>query len=475
MAVLVIDVGSSSVRALIYEAADGGGTLSILDHTAKPYRFDAGPDGMSQVDADALRDMVERCIDRVLTPDVHVVGLDTFAGNLLAVDAHNVPLTPVYTYADTRSAHDAAVLRQQVDPAAVHERTGCLIHPAYSPAKLRWLRRTQPQVFARAARFVDFGTYLLTQWFGAAPVSTSLAAWSGLLDTAAMTWDAHWYAVLHLQPRHIPALADFDKLLAGLRPQYAARWPALRTVPFTLPLADGAAASVGLGCTDPSRVALSLGTTAALRAVTPHLHRPPAGLWRYCIDSRRYLVGGATTEGGSVAAWARATLSLPDDWEQHIARREPDAHGLTFLPLLAGERSPGWQADASGVFAGLRVSTTALDMMQAALEAVALRLAAVADQLTGITPADAPVIASGGALSPLWAQIIANALNRPLHIAAAPEITARGTALLALEAIGTPQDAPPAVAHVAVPNPDHVALLRAARVRQAALYRRFYG
>jgi gluconokinase len=151
-----------------------------------------------------------------------------------------------------------------------------------------------------------------------------------------------------------------------------------------------------------------------------------------------------------------------------------DGHGLTFLPLLAGERSPGWSANATGAIIGLRLSTTPLDILQAALEGVALRLALIARQLGDL--AGAAVIASGGALasSPTWTQIIANALNCPLHLTAESEITARGTAILALRSLGKDglNDFPPEISAVINPQPEGVAALRAASARQVELYRK---
>src|SRR6185312_3584306 len=106
---------------------------------------------------------------------------------------------------------------------------------------------------------------------------------------------------------------------------------------------------------------------------------PPRGLWRYRVDRRRSLLGGATSEGGNVYAWCREVLRLPDDdaVEAALRARTPDTHGLTVLPFLAGERAPGWRGDRRAAITGLSLDTTALDVVHAALEAVALRLALV--------------------------------------------------------------------------------------------------
>jgi gluconokinase len=478
--ILVIDIGSSSVRALLFDAQAQLVPGAVV---ARPHAFLREPSGASIIDARELRVRVESCIDDLLThpaaASISAVGMDTFVGNVLGLDAAGSPLTPVFTYADTRSAEDAARLAAEVDSDTNHQRTGCLLHSAYLPAQFTWLRRTQPNLFAAVTRWTDVGTYLYESWFGSARESYSVASWSGLLNRADLSWDAEWLARLELSPAALPHLGDIDHLQTDLLPAYAERWPQLRDALFCLPVGDGAAANVGAGCVTPSHVALTVGTTAALRTITdtrlPHV---PSGLWSYRVDAKLHLIGGATSEGGSVFRWLNETLALGDAaaFEAELARRPADAHGLTLLPLFGGERSPGWAADATGVIVGLRFSTTPLDILQAGLEAVALRLALVAEQLESAAP-NAQFIASGGAVvaSPVWAQIITNALNRPIHVTEENELTARGTALLVLRAMaGTALDAyPPTIARVLEPQPQAAAALAAARVRQVRLYKLF--
>jgi len=138
-----------------------------------------------------------------------------------------------------------------------------------------------------------------------------------------------------------------DTATPGLRAPWASRWPALARVPWHPARGDGACSNVGSDCWGPGRIALNVGTSAALRVVLPEPLGPhaatPWGLWRYRIDSTRALVGGATSEGGNVPAWCRKVLALPTDeaaLEQAIAAVPPDGHHLTALPFFAGERSP---------------------------------------------------------------------------------------------------------------------------------------
>lgn len=480
MSILVIDLGSSSVRALLFDdqAQAIPGAVSSRKHD-----FTTTPPGAAVAAADTLRSLTEDCIDHILTHpaavDIQAVGMDTFVGNLLGLDQAGRPITPVYTYADAQSAGEVRYLRPLVDEVAGHQRTGCLLHPAYHPPKLHWLQRTTPDAFAQVHEWLDIGTYLYRCWFGDAPCSYSVASWSGLLNRDTLAWDAGWLNLLGLSPTSFAPLTDYTPPLLGLIDDYTQRWPDLADVPFFLAVGDGAAANLGVGAVSPASMALTVGTTAAIRIVTT-AKSPivPDGLWGYRVDADHHLVGGATSEGGNIFQWAVNTLRLDDDFdlEAYLQQATPDGHGLTALPLLAGERSPGWATDATGSFVGLRLSTTPLDMLQAALEGVAIRLGIIADQLAPLAEVGAQVYAGGGAVaaSPAWTQIITNALNRPLHLVAEPEATARGVALLVLCALNQIplNQYPPQIAQTFHPQPQSVAALRAARARQIAMYER---
>lgn len=118
---------------------------------------------------------------------------------------------------------------------------------------------------------------------------------------------------------------------------------------------------------------------------------------------------------------------------------EPDAHGLTVLPFMAGERSPGWAGNARGTIHGLSLATTPLDILKASLEAVAYRVAIVFELLRPLLLAEPQVIASGGPLlrSPSWLQIMADTLGRPVAVSEVQDSKSRsscGYSDLAIEA-----------------------------------------
>jgi gluconokinase len=188
-------------------------------------------------------------------------------------------------------------------------------------------------------------------------------------------------------------------------------------------------------------------------------------------------MGAAFSDGGLVYAWLTRTLLLPpaEALEQELARREPTGDGLLFLPFLAGERSLGWNPDATAAFAGLRLDTDPIEMARAALEAVALRFALAAQRLREVFPQTKEILASGGALghSPAWAQIFADALGQPLILAEEPEASSRGAALLAMEAAGLRSEDEEAQARLGrafTPDPKRQVRYQEALARQQELY-----
>jgi gluconokinase len=479
--VLTLDIGSSSVRTLLY---DGRGRQVAGAGAHEPYELTTTRDGASEDDPEAAVARVCRCLDTLLAQigpaarQIGAVAISSMASTFIALDGDGRPLTAVSTYADTRNAEDAGALRAQLNEGQIHERTGCLLRTSYWPARLAWLRRTRPELWIRARGWASLGEYLELRLFGRRRVSHSLAAWGGLLNRHTLAWDAGLLQAVGIDEEQLAPLADVAEPLVGLAQPFATRWPALTGVPWFPAIGDGAAANVGSGCVDASRIALTVGTTGALRVMSARVPQIPAGLWVYRLDRQAALLGGATSEGGNLYAWLRGALRLDGDVDVALGALPPDGHGLTLLPFIAGERSPGWAGDAKASIHGITLDTAPHEILRAALESVAYRFALIAE---GLASAGAgQIIASGGALlrSPVWMQIIADALGRPLVASAEPEASSRGAALLALRslgAIGALGELPAAEGAAFTPNPAHTSIYLGARARQVRLYEQLIG
>lgn len=470
--VLALDIGTSSVRAGLY-GEDG---RSLPGAAARlPHQVRYLPDGGVEADPDILLALVETAIERSLQASpgpVAAVGISCFWHSLLGLDADDRPSTPLLLWADTRSAADAREFARRVNPAAVRARTGCRPHSSYLPAKLLWIRRAHPDRWARTRRWLSFGEYLTLRLNGEVVASESMASASGLWDQSARRWDPEVLEAVGLAGGTLPPVADLTAV--PLRQQPAGRWPALAGTPWLLPAGDGACNNLGSGATQADRVALMIGTSGAVRRMcTGGPWTVPPGLWQYRLDGRRGLVGGALSNGGNLHQWLLDALRLPaGGLDEALAALPPAAHGLVFLPLLAGERSPGWEPGAFGAVVGLREATTPLEVLRAGLEGVAVRFAALVAELGGART----LIASGGGIwnSGAWAQILADAVGGDLQCCAEPEPSSRGAALLALEACGRVPDAGALdvpLGAVVRADPARHACYERLRTRQERLYR----
>lgn len=489
-AVLALDIGTSSTRAILFDAQGD----KIGDVAQIAYAQSTTPDGGVETDADALLERTAQCIDALLkTTNAQIVAVaaSCFWHSLMAVDAQNQALTPLFSWADNRAAPWIPALRATLDEDETHARTGCVFHTSYWPAKLLWLHHTKPELFTSSTRspirWIGFGEYLALKWCDNARISLSMASGTGLFHQNNCDWDDATLAALPIGRDNLSPLCDANESIGNLKAELQSRWPQLKSAKWFPALGDGACSNVGSGCTTPDKIALNLGTSGALRVVLGNFaDAPPRGLWRYRLDKKRVLLGGAISNGGSIFAWARKTFNFPDDAELQISQMPPDAHGLTIAPFLAGERSPLWNANARFALEGATLDTTSLEILRACLEASSLRFQAVAELLfqaideTSSTRCALQIVASGGALakSPVWTQIMCDCLGVPLQLSQEAEASARGAALMALEALGIIDNVGQLFAErgqTLQSDTTNHQIYAHALTRQNALYQKLYG
>lgn len=483
--VIALDIGTSSTRALAFDAR-GHKTGPTTQHS---YTQETTSDGGVEVDADVLFDLTIACLDELLPQlrePISGVATSCFWHSLMAVDGNGKPLTKVLSWADNRATPWVAPLRAVLDETQTHARTGCVFHPSYWPAKVLWLHATRPELFNSQTRWMSFGEYFSLRLTGQSRVSISMASGTGIFNQNNCDWDEATLAVLPLTHENLSPLCDAHDALPPLLPQWQTRWPQLAATPFFAAIGDGACSNLGSGGTDQNTLAMNCGTSGALRIVLEDWQAPPPrGLWRYRIDRRRSVLGGALSNAGNILLWARQTLQLPPDWDAQTARIAPEEHGLIVLPFLAGERSPLWNARARLVIEGATLDTEPVKVLRACLEGAALRFKAVGDAVrdamraSGLN-ADVDIIFSGGALdaSPAWAQIMADCIGAPLIESREKEASARGAALLALEAIGAisdVRDLPAERGRIIMPDLACREVYDRALERQNALYSHLYG
>jgi gluconokinase len=430
-----------------------------------------------EIDPEHLAELTIDCLDE-LHRQVHAAELkiaavagSAFWHSFLGVGEDGRPTLPILHLLDTRSAAEGSRV-----PDA-HARTGCVPHSSYWPAKLLWLKKNRPAEFSATRRWLSFSEFLFEKLFGRARVSTSMVSGSGLWDQNANDYDAETLAVLNVSRAQLAPPGDMDQPERELLPEYRRIWPAFDGAPWFPALGDGACDNLGSGCIAPDRFALMVGTTGAMRAVieAPQVRIPP-GLFCYRVDRKRFVMGGALSNGGDVFAWMKRTLVLPKDLEARLETAVPGAHGLTLLPFFSGERSPYWRSDLRAAITGLSFSTEPFDILRAALESVALRFREIYVTLSNYLGEPLEVIASGGALlhSPAWTQMMADALGRTVVACTEAEASSRGAALWALEQIGAPSTTGTSMGAPFDPQPDHEAIYDRLLSEQSRLYSKLF-
>ncbi len=481
---LSIDVGTSGVRAALFD--DRGN--EVPGAQVRRHRLVSSLSSFGELDADALVDEVVKTIDDLLTYHFHSTGqielitISAFWHSLMGIDGDAQATTPLLTWADTRAAKYAKNLRTQFDELAIHSRTGCRFHPSYWPAKLLWLKHENSGKFRTTHCWLGFAEYLCLRLFGETATTISMASATGLFNQRKCDWDWEFIQALKISPDTLPEIKT--NISFRLTDAYQFRWPALADARLACIVGDGAANNIGAGCSTRDKIALMVGTSGAMRVVferqTPDAISP--SLWCYRASESRVVVGGALSNGGGLVKWLTESLNVdpdPASLQKELAVLEPDSHGLTILPFWSGERSPGWSPDACGTIFGLRQQTTPAEIVRATLESIAYRFALISRALDQIAPG-ATIFASGNALrsSPVWLQIIADVLGRPLMFGGTAEASIRGAALLALEAVGkiaTIDEDPVAVEQVFEPDMTRHARYQQALARQEELYDRLNG
>jgi len=481
-------VGSSSVRTLLYSfegrQIDGfGSQVKYHARTDEEGAWEIDAAELTRLVAEALTGVCEQLRARGVRPEA--VAVDTFWHSLVGVGGDGHAITRVLHPFDSRSSAAARRLAKRVDNLGQHARTGCMLHPSYPPAKLLWLGETEPEVVKAARRWMSIGEYLFLEFFGVPAGSVSMVSASGLWDQNADKWDDEMMAALPVRREQFADIESLDEPCRQLMEPFRGKWPELDGIPWYPALGDGACDNIGSGCITRGQWALMVGTSGAMRVTIDRAGLAggkieiPAGLFCYRLDRARFITGGALSNGGEVFAWMKRALRLPDDEEieRQLAAMKPGMHGLTLLPLFAGERSTEWRTDVRGAITGLSSATTPMEILHAALESVALRFRNIYEIMERAFGAPREVIASGGALlrSGVWTQMMADTLSHPLRMCLEREATSRGAALMGLERLGILSRVPGAELGAGVePDPTKKELYRAALAGQRRLYKHLF-
>jgi sugar (pentulose or hexulose) kinase len=266
--VLALDIGTSSVRAALYDSA---GNVLPATMIKNERRLTATDDGGAEIDAGEALAQIETAIDDVLEKsknlagEIEYVAASSFWHSLVGVDEKGKPTTNVFGWADTRSREYVAALREKLNENEIHNRTGARFHSSFWTAKLLWIQSEQKSVFRRTAQWLSFSDFVALKLSGAAQTSVSMASATGIFDVRKCVWDEKLTEFLKIETENLPEISADDRNTFQLNSKYQKRWAKLKNARFFPAIGDGAANNIGAGCVQKSKAALMIGTSGAMR------------------------------------------------------------------------------------------------------------------------------------------------------------------------------------------------------------------
>jgi xylulokinase len=413
-----MDVGTSGVKAvLVDEAGAILATSSRALNLSHPHPLWSEQDPESWVSAaiGAVDDLAASHPRE--TAQVRGIGLSGQMHGATLLGADGVPLRPAILWNDGRSHAECAELEHRCP--ALHAIAGNLAMPGFTAPKLMWVAKHEPEVFAKVAKVLLPKAYVRYRLTGEMVEDMSDAAGTLWLDVGQRAWSEAVLEATRLGVQHMPRLVEGDQPSATLSPDLAQRWGMSPSVVVAGGAGDNAASAIGLGAIAPGDAFLSLGTSGVLFRVTDTFAPAPAS----AVHAFCHALGGLWHQMGVMLsaaaslAWLAKILATPESELLsplgHIVDRPSP---VRFLPYLDGERTPHNDATAAGALIGLRSATDRGAIVQAVLEGVAFaardNFAALAGSGPAITEVD---LVGGGSRSSLWAQIMADVLNIPVH------------------------------------------------------------
>ncbi|MDR3495699.1 MAG: xylulokinase [Ancalomicrobiaceae bacterium] len=415
---LGLDVGTSSVKAVLLDADDHIVAVASEGLTvSRPH-----PNWSEQNAGDWWTATLAAVDELALShPDavaaITGIGLSGHMHGATLLDKDGAVLRPCILWNDGRSGDECRELEAKFP--ALHQVTGNLAFPGFTAPKLMWVAKHEPEIFAKVAKVLLPKAYVRYRLTGEFAEDMSDASGTLWLDPAKRDWSDAALAATGLTRDQMPRLVEGSEPSGMLSAELTARWGLKQPAVVAGGAGDNAATAVGLGAIAPGDSFLSLGTSGVLWVTTDRFAPNPASAvhaFAHCVPATWHQMGVMLAAAASLAWWAQVTGMSEQDLMAELGETPQGASKVLFLPYLSGERTPANDPSLRGVFAGLSAGSSRADLTRAVLEGVAH---AVRDNRDALAVAGTTVkeidLVGGGSRSRLWAQIIADMLEIPVH------------------------------------------------------------
>jgi gluconokinase len=448
-----VDIGTTSTKAVLFKQ-DGNivaqGSADYPLHTPTPAIAEQDAEDIFQAVISSVQQATSKA--GVEPDDILFVSFSSAMHSVLPVDAQGKPLMRAMTWADNRSAEWTEALKSEMNGHEIYLRTGTPIHPMSPLTKIMWLTREQPDLFRQTHKLISMKEYVFYKLFSEFVIDHSMASATGLMNLEKLEWDAEALHVAGITPEHLSSLVPTTHVFrTGLHPEYAKAMGIAETTSFVIGASDGVLSNLGVNAIDPGVVAVTIGTSGAIRTVVDKPVTDPKGrFFCYALTEDQWVIGGPVNNGGVIFRWIRDEFAASevetakrlgiDPYEVLTRVAEnvpPGSEGLLFHPYMTGERAPLWNPNARGSFFGLTLHHKKEHMIRAALEGVLFNLYTVMLAIEEKIGRPKKIQATGGfARSELWRQMMADIFDQDVIIPESIESSCLGAAVLGLYATG---------------------------------------
>ncbi|MDX6440902.1 MAG: xylulokinase [Gaiellaceae bacterium] len=405
--VVGIDVGTSGLKAIALSESG-----AVVARAERSYPLSTPQPGWSEQDPDhwvsAARDVLAEL------PDPVGLGFSGQMHGLVSLDANDNVIRPAILWNDGRTTAECREIEATIGLDRLIELTGNRALEGYTAPKLLWLRRHEPESYARIESILLPKDYVRLKLLGERAIDVADASGTLLLDVANRRWSDEVTDALEIPTGWLPPVHESPDIAGA---------------------GDQAAAAVGVGVIEVGPLSVVLGTSGVVFSTLPaYAADPGARTHTFChaLPGVWHAMGVMLSAAGSLS-WLQGIVGGSFDHLVAEAERwEPGVEGLTFLPYLVGERTPHANPDARAAFAGLSVRHDRGALVRAVLEGVAYGLRDILELLRdlGVEPTVGRV-SGGGSRSDLWLNIVASVLGVPLERMENEDGSAFGAALLA--------------------------------------------